>query len=162
LNSFIENDKKYIASTYNRFPLQIVEGKGSVCKDENGKEYIDLGTGIAVNTFGFCDEEWVNAVSKQLNSFQHTSNLYYSEPCATLAEILCNRTKLKKGMPIVQKMGVGINREDFGWVNYETAPGVYWGNAERKEYFESWLSYLEEAYIIESVKQYSNSSFVGT
>ena len=96
LNSFIENDKKYIASTYNRFPLQIVEGKGSVCKDENGKEYIDLGTGIAVNTFGFCDEEWVNAVSKQLNSFQHTSNLYYSSPCITLAQMLSERTGCSK------------------------------------------------------------------
>ena len=96
LNIAIENDKKYIASTYNRFPLHIVEGKGSVCKDANGKEYIDLGTGIAVNTFGFCDEEWVSAVTKQLNTFQHTSNLYYSSPCITLAEMLCERTGCSK------------------------------------------------------------------
>ncbi len=94
--SYFEEDKKYIAGTYNRFPLQIVEGKGSVCEDADGKEYIDLGTGIAVNTFGFCDKSWVNAVTKQLNSFQHTSNLYYSSPSITLAKMLSERTGCSK------------------------------------------------------------------
>ncbi|MEE0839416.1 MAG: acetylornithine/succinylornithine family transaminase [Acutalibacteraceae bacterium] len=96
LNSYFEDDKKYIASTYNRFPIRIVEGKGSICKDSEGKEYIDLGTGIAVNTFGFCDEEWVQAVTEQLNAFQHTSNLYYSSPCIKLAKMLCSRTGCSK------------------------------------------------------------------
>lgn len=96
LNQFFEDDKKYIAGTYNRFPIQIVEGKGSICKDAQGKEYIDLGTGIAVNTFGFCDEEWIKAVTKQLCAFQHTSNLYYSSPCIELAKILCERTGCEK------------------------------------------------------------------
>lgn len=89
-------DKEYIASTYARFPLEIVSGKGSVVKDENGKSYIDLATGIAVNTFGFCDDEWINAVTNQLSKFQHTSNLYYSEPCAKLAELICEKTGMKK------------------------------------------------------------------
>ncbi|MBR2043779.1 MAG: acetylornithine/succinylornithine family transaminase [Clostridia bacterium] len=94
--SYIEDDKKYIAGTYNRFPLHIVEGMGSVCYDEKGKEYIDLGTGIAVNTFGYSDESWVSAVTEQLCRFQHTSNLYYSSPCITLAKMLCERTGCSK------------------------------------------------------------------
>lgn len=91
-----ELDNKYVASTYARFPICIVSGKGALAYDENGKEYIDLGTGIAVNTFGYSDTEWVNAVEAQLETLQHTSNLYYSEPCAKLAEILCNRTGMNK------------------------------------------------------------------
>ncbi len=89
-------DKEYIAGTYARFPLTIVSGKGSLVYDETGKEYIDLGTGIAVNTFGVADEEWAKAVTEQLCKCQHTSNLYYSEPCALLAKELCERTGMKK------------------------------------------------------------------
>ena len=89
-------DNQYVASTYARFPLCITKGKGSLAYDENGKEYIDLGTGIAVNTFGYSDDEWVTAVSAQLATLQHTSNLYYSEPCARLAELLCTKTDMKK------------------------------------------------------------------
>lgn len=92
----IELDKQYIAGTYARFPLQLVSGKGSIVYDEAGKEYIDLGTGIAVNGFGIGDTEWKNAVIAQLDKIQHTSNLYYSEPCALLAKELCIRTGLKK------------------------------------------------------------------
>ena len=91
-----ELDNKYVASTYARFPICITKGKGSLAYDENGKEYIDLGTGIAVNTFGYSDDEWVNAVGAQLSTLQHTSNLYYSEPCAKLAELLCSKTDMKK------------------------------------------------------------------
>ncbi len=91
-----ELDKKYIAATYARFPLTLVRGKGSLVYDEDGKEYIDLGTGIAVNTFGVADEEWIGAVTAQLSSLQHTSNLFYSEPCARLAEMLCEKTGMKK------------------------------------------------------------------
>ena len=94
--NIIEIDKQYILGTYARFPLQLVEGKGSIVKDETGKEYIDLGTGIAVNAFGVCDEDWKNAVIAQLGKIQHTSNLYYSEPCALLAKELCTRTGMKK------------------------------------------------------------------
>ncbi|MEE1330695.1 MAG: aspartate aminotransferase family protein [Acutalibacteraceae bacterium] len=91
-----EKDSKYIANTYARFPIVIESGKGSVLTDENGKEYIDLATGIAVNTFGAADSEWVNAVTKQLNKIQHTSNLYYTAPDTDLAKILCKRTGFKK------------------------------------------------------------------
>lgn len=91
-----QKDEEYIAATYSRFPLVITEGKGSVLKDDAGREYIDLGTGIAVNTFGAADSEWINAVNDQLSRIQHTSNLYYTKPAADLAEMLCTRTGMKK------------------------------------------------------------------
>ena len=91
-----ELDKQYVANTYARFPLQLTKGKGSLVYDENCKEYIDLGTGIAVNTFGIGDEAWKNAVVEQLDKIQHTSNLYYSEPCVLLAKELCTRTGMDK------------------------------------------------------------------
>lgn len=91
-----EKDNKYIANTYARFPIEIVSGKGSKLYDDEGKEYIDMGTGIGVNIFGVGDEEWVAAVTKQLGALQHTSNLYYSSPCAELAEALCEKTGAKK------------------------------------------------------------------
>lgn len=87
---------KYIAGTYARFPVDLVKGKGSLVWDENGKEYIDLGTGIGVNIFGIGDEEWKKAVTSQLDLIQHTSNLYYSDPSAKLAELLCKKTGMKK------------------------------------------------------------------
>ena len=89
-------DKAYVAGTYARFPVEIVSGKGSKAYDTDGKEYIDMGSGIAVNSFGIADEEWKAAVIAQLDKVQHTSNLYYTEPCAKLAEQLCARTGLKK------------------------------------------------------------------
>ena len=91
-----ENDSKYIANTYARFPVVITGGKGSLLFDENGKEYIDLATGIAVDTFGAADSEWVSAVTEQLNKIQHTSNLYYTAPQTELAKVLCERTGFKK------------------------------------------------------------------
>lgn len=92
----ISLDQKYIAHTYARFPLELVRGEGSLVYDKDGKEYIDLGGGIAVNTFGIADKKWVSAVTKQLSVMQHTSNLYYSAPCVMLAEELCERTGMKR------------------------------------------------------------------
>ena len=89
-------DKEYVANTYARFPLCIEKGKGSLVYDENGKEYIDLGSGIAVTAFGIADDEWVNAVSSQAACLQHTSNLYYTSPCVKLAQMLCEKTGMKK------------------------------------------------------------------
>ena len=94
--SIIEIDKQFVANTYARFPLEIVSGKGSLCYSSGGKEYIDMGSGIGVTAFGFCDQEWQNAVIEQLSKLQHTSNLYYTEPCAKLAQLLCERTGMKK------------------------------------------------------------------
>ena len=89
-------DQQYLAHTYNRFPLEIVGGKGSLLRGADGREYIDLGSGIGVNIFGMDDDEWRDAVTAQLGRFQHVSNLYYSEPAAKLAQMLCERTGLKR------------------------------------------------------------------
>ena len=89
-------DKTYVANTYARFPVEIVSGKGSVVYDEMGKRYIDMGSGIGVTSFGIADETWAQAVTAQLGKVQHMSNLYYTEPCAQLAQMLCERTGMKK------------------------------------------------------------------
>ena len=89
-------DLAYIAGTYARFPVEIVRGKGAEVYDTEGKRYIDMGSGIAVNAFGVADDEWIAAVTEQLARVQHMSNLYYTEPCGKLAELLCTRTGMKK------------------------------------------------------------------
>ena len=89
-------DKEYVANTYGRFPVAIKEGKGALCKDFDGKEYIDFSSGIGVNSLGFCDEGWVSAVTKQLTTLQHISNLYYTEPCVNTAKLICEKTGMKK------------------------------------------------------------------
>lgn len=96
MTDIFELDKEYVANTYARFPVCIKSGKGSLLYGDDGKEYIDLGTGIAVNTFGAADNEWINAVTAQLGCIAHTSNLYYTEPCAKLAEMLCKRTGMSR------------------------------------------------------------------
>ena len=89
-------DKTYIANTYARFPVELVSGKGSLLKGADGKDYIDMGSGIAVNGFGAADDLWMQAVIEQLGKLPHSSNLYYTEPGAKLAEMLCQRTGMKK------------------------------------------------------------------
>ncbi len=89
-------DKEYVAGTYGRFPVELVSGKGSYFFDADGKRYIDMGSGIGVTAFGTADEGWLAAVTAQLNKLQHTSNLYYTEPCALLAKALCEKTGMKK------------------------------------------------------------------
>ena len=89
-------DQTYIANTYARFPVEIVSGKGSEVFDENGKRYIDLTSGIGVTAFGVADDAWVAAVTEQLGKVQHMSNLFYTAPDAQLAQLLCQRTGMKK------------------------------------------------------------------
>ncbi len=89
-------DREYVAGTYNRFPVEIVSGKGSRVTDTAGKTYVDMGSGIGVNAFGYADDAWIQAVTEQLGKVQHTSNLYYTEPCAQLARLLCEKTGMKK------------------------------------------------------------------
>ncbi len=96
MSNTMQLDKTYIAGTYARFPVELARGKGSLAWDVNGKEYIDLGSGIAVNGFGISDDIWLKAVTEQLGKLPHASNLYYTEPCAKLAEMLCQRTGMKK------------------------------------------------------------------
>ena len=89
-------DQEYIANTYARFPVELISGKGSLVYDETGKEYIDMGSGIGVTAFGIADDVWVKAVEAQLGKLQHMSNLYYTEPCAQLAKMLCEKSGMKK------------------------------------------------------------------
>ncbi len=91
-----EKDSSFVAGTYRRFPVEILSGKGSYVYDETGKRYIDMGSGIGVTSFGIADEGWIAAVTAQLGKVQHMSNLYYTEPCAHLAELLCTRTGMRK------------------------------------------------------------------
>jgi len=88
--------EQYIAATYARFPVTFTRGEGSLLWDDTGKEYIDLGSGIAVNTLGLADNAWADAVSAQLHALAHTSNLYYTQPQAQLAQVLCERTGMSK------------------------------------------------------------------
>lgn len=94
--SIQEQDKEYIAGTYSRFPVVIVSGKGSIVTDETGKDYIDMTSGIAVDSFGACDDVWLKAITEQAGKIQHISNLYYTEPCVKLAKMLCERTGMSK------------------------------------------------------------------
>lgn len=91
-----QEDRQYIANTYGRFDLLLTRGKGAKAWDDAGKEYIDMGAGIAVNTFGYGDDEWVRAVTDQLGRLQHASNLYYTEPQVLLAKLLCEKTGMEK------------------------------------------------------------------
>ena len=94
--SIMEMDQAYVAGTYKRFPVEIVSGKGSKVYDESGKDYVDMGSGIGVTAFGIADDAWQQAVTAQLGKVQHMSNLYYTEPCAKLAKLLCDNTGMKK------------------------------------------------------------------
>lgn len=89
-------DSQYVAKAYNRFDVVLTHGKGATLYDENDKKYIDFGAGIGVNAFGCADEKWIKAVEEQLRKVQHTSNLYYTEPCARLAKLLCEKSGMKK------------------------------------------------------------------
>ena len=91
-----ERDQKYIANVYNRFSADICRGEGATLYSEDGKKFVDFGSGIAVNSFGVNDAEWKAAVVAQLDKVQHASNLYYTRPQVELASLLCEKTGAKK------------------------------------------------------------------
>ena len=95
MNTF-ELDERYIAHTYGRAPVEFVSGKGSLLYDAQGKRYIDLGSGIAVNAFGASDDLWLAAVVRQAAQLPHVSNLYYTGPQAQLARLLCEKSGMKR------------------------------------------------------------------
>ena len=92
--AIIARDDANVLHTYGRSPIALVEGRGMYARDAEGREYLDFTSGIGVNALGFCHPAWVQAVSAQAGRLQHTSNLYYTEPCGALAEELCRRTGL--------------------------------------------------------------------
>ena len=91
-----EKDLKYIMHTYGRYDVALKSGKGAVAYDENGKRYIDVSSGIGVNSLGYCDKGWVKAVSAQAGTIQHMSNYFYSEQASNLAEKLCKFSGMSK------------------------------------------------------------------
>ena len=92
----ISLDQQFVAPTYGRFPVELVSGKGCLLQGSDGKEYIDLTSGIGVTCFGIADAQWMAAVTAQLGTLQHVSNLYYTSPCAKLAQLLCEKTGMAK------------------------------------------------------------------
>ena len=95
-NEIKKLDKEKIVSTYGRYDLVAESGKGACCTSADGKKYIDFTAGIGVNSLGFCDDGWVEAVTAQLKKLQHVSNLFYTEPQVKVADMLTSRTGLKK------------------------------------------------------------------
>ena len=85
----IEQFNKYVMPSYGRYPLVMDSGEGEYAADENGKRYIDFGSGIGTNSLGYCDEDWVKAVCGQVGKLQHTSNYYYTKVQADFAKALC-------------------------------------------------------------------------
>ena len=83
---------QYVMNTYGRFPVALDHGCGATVYDPEGNEYIDFTSGIGVTALGYGDEAWVEAITKQAGKLGHVSNLFYTEPAAKLAEILCKRT----------------------------------------------------------------------
>lgn len=91
-----EKDLQYIMHTYGRYDVALAKGKGAAAYDEDGKRYIDVASGIGVNSLGFCDDGWTQAVTKQASTIQHMSNYFYCEQASELAEKLCTLTGLSK------------------------------------------------------------------
>ena len=91
-----EKDLKYIMHTYGRYDVALKSGKGVTAFDENGKRYIDVSSGIGVNSLGYCDDGWVKAITEQASTIQHMSNYFYSKQASDLAEKLCTLTGLAK------------------------------------------------------------------
>ena len=94
--STIERFNEHVMPTYGRYDLVLENGGSCVATDENGKSYVDFGSGIGVNSLGFCDEKWADSVCAQAKKIQHTSNYYYTKVQADLAEKLCGITGYSK------------------------------------------------------------------
>ena len=89
-------DDTYVMHTYGRFPVAFDHGKGATLFDVNGKSYIDLTSGIGVNCLGHDNPKLVDALTEQAHKLMHVSNLYYNEPCARAARLLCEKSGMKR------------------------------------------------------------------
>ncbi len=92
----IKKFNEHVMGTYGRFDLVLEKGKNQQATDENGKKYIDFGSGIGTNSLGYCNDDWVEAVCNQVKSIQHTSNYYYTKVQSEFAEKLCEATGYDK------------------------------------------------------------------
>lgn len=96
MKTTMELDAQYVAHTYARFAVTFVRGEGALLYDDTGKRYIDMGSGIAVSVLGYGNEQWEKAVCEQAHALSHVSNLYFTQPQAELARLLCERSGMKR------------------------------------------------------------------
>ena len=92
----IQATDQYTMKAFGRIPLVEVQGKNCTCTDENGKTYIDFGSGIGCNVLGWNDDAWCDAVCAQVRKLQHACNYYYTQPQAELCEKLAKATGFKR------------------------------------------------------------------
>lgn len=92
----IEQFNEHVMGSYGRYDLVLEKGDGRQAVDENGKEYIDFGSGIGTNSLGYCNDKWVKAICEQAQSIQHTSNYYYTKVQADFAKKLCENAGYDK------------------------------------------------------------------
>ena len=85
-------DSRYVMQTYRRLPVAFVRGEGTRMWDSSGKEYLDMVGGLGVTVLGHCHPVVTEAIVEQASRLIHTTNLYYVEPQAELAEMLVERT----------------------------------------------------------------------
>lgn len=91
-----EKEAGYVMHTYGRFDLCLDHGKGAALWDTDGNKYIDMTSGIGVNSLGHGDTELVSAVAEQAAKLMHASNLYYTEPMTEVAEMLMKASGMGK------------------------------------------------------------------
>lgn len=96
MKNYKELESQYVAHTYGRWPICIQSGQGCTLTDNEGKEYIDFTSGIGVNSLGYANQQWVQAVQEQSSQLAHVSNLFYTKPMIEAAQLLCEKSGMKK------------------------------------------------------------------
>ncbi len=96
MDNWQELEHEYYMPTFNRIPITLVKGSGAKVWDDNGKEYLDFVSGIAVNSLGHCHPIVTKAITEQANTLMHTSNIFYTIPQLKLAELLVKNSCLNK------------------------------------------------------------------
>ncbi len=92
----IDKFNEHVMGTYGRYSLVMESGSGETASDENGKKYIDFGSGIGTNSLGYSNSDWADAVCEQVRKIQHTSNYYYTKVQADFAEKLTAAAGMEK------------------------------------------------------------------
>ena len=87
-------ENKYVMNTYGRYPIALDHGEGATVWDVEGKKYIDLGSGIGVNSMGYNNKTIIDAITNQAHKLMHTSNLFTTEPMIRVAKKLVEKTHL--------------------------------------------------------------------
>ncbi len=96
MSQTINQFNSHVMGSYGRYDVVLEGGKDRVATDEDGKHYIDFGSGIGTNSLGYCNDKWVEAICEQAHKIQHTSNYYYTKIQADFAQKLCEMTGYSK------------------------------------------------------------------